>query len=63
MNSNSQTNSLMMYLIIGVDFMLINILLFFLTEYHPWFENWTPSKIRTLILLNNLALITYPFCK
>ena len=57
MNSNSQTNSLMMYLIIGVDFMLINILLFFLTEYHPWFENWTPSKIRTLILLNNLALL------
>jgi len=46
-----------MYLIIGVDFMLINILLFFLTEYHPWFENWTPSKIRTLILLNNLALL------
>ncbi len=57
MNSNSQTNSLIMYLIIGVDFMLINILLFFLTEYHPWFENWTPSKIRTLILLNNLALL------
>ncbi len=57
MNSNSQTNSLIMYLIIGVDFMLINILLFLLTEYHPWFENWTPSKIRTLILLNNLALL------
>ena len=57
MNSNSQTNSLMMYLIIGVDFMLINILLLLLTEYHPWFENWTPSKIRTLILLNNLALL------
>lgn len=57
MNSNSQTNSLMMYLIIGVDYMLINILLFLLTEYHPWFENWTPSKIRTLILLNNLALL------
>lgn len=57
MNSNSQTNSLMMYLIIGVDFMLINILLFLLTEYHPWFENWTPSKVRTLILLNNLALL------
>ena len=57
MNSNSQTNSLIMYLIIGVDFILINILLFFLTEYHPWFENWTPSKIRTLILLNNLALL------
>ena len=57
MNSNSQTNSLMMYLIIGVDFMLINILLLLLTDYHPWFENWTPSKIRTLILLNNLALL------
>lgn len=57
MNSNSQTNSLMMYLIIGVDFMLINILLLLLTDYHPWFENWTPSKVRTLILLNNLALL------
>lgn len=57
MNSNSQTNSLMMYLIIGVDFMLINILLLLLTEYHPWFDTWSPSKIRTLILLNNLALL------
>ena len=57
MNSNSQTNSLMMYLIIGVDFMLINILLLLLTDYHPWFDTWSPSKIRTLILLNNLALL------
>lgn len=57
MNSNSQTNSLMMYLIIGVDFMLINILLFLLSEYHPWLDNWTPSKVRTLFLLNNLALL------
>ena len=37
--------------------MLMNIRLVLLTEYHPWFENWTPSKIRTLILLNNLALL------
>ena len=57
MNSNSQTNSLMMYLIIGVDFMLINILLLLLTDFHPWFDTWSPSKIRTLILLNNLALL------
>ena len=57
MNSNSQTNSLIMYLIIGVDFMLINILLLLLTDYHPWFDTWSPSKIRTLILLNNLALL------
>ena len=57
MNSNSQTNSLMMYLIIGVDFMLINILLLLLTDYHPWFDTWSPSKVRTLILLNNLALL------
>ena len=57
MNSNSQTNSLIMYLIIGVDFMLINILLLLLTDYHPWFDTWSPSKVRTLILLNNLALL------
>lgn len=57
MNSNSQTNSLMMYLIIGVDFILLNILLFLLTEYHPWFARWIPSRIRTLILLSNLALL------
>ena len=57
MNSNSQTNSLIMYLIIGVDFMLINILLLLLTDFHPWFDTWSPSKVRTLILLNNLALL------
>ena len=37
--------------------MLINILLLLLTDYHPWFDTWSPSKVRTLILLNNLALL------
>ncbi len=46
-----------MYLLIAVDFIIINFLLFLLTEYHQWFQSWTPQRIRTLILLSNLGLL------
>lgn len=57
MKNNSHTNSIIQYVIIVVDFVLLNILLYLLTKYHPWFELWIPSKIRTLILLNNIGLL------
>ena len=57
MRNNTRTNSLMMYLIIVVDFLILNTLLYLLTEYHSWFQYWGSVKVRTLMLLSNLALL------
>jgi len=46
-----------MFLIVVVDFMMVNALLYFMTEYHPWFARWTPMKVRILVLLSNIGLV------
>ena len=57
MKNNTQTNIFIMLMIVVVDFLMVNALLYLLTEYHPWFARWTPMKVRTLILLSNIGLI------
>ena len=57
MRSNTQSNKIIMWMIVVIDFLLLNVLLIALTEFHPWFSNWLPYKIRTLILLNNIGLL------
>lgn len=57
MNNNTQTNIFIMMMIVVVDFLIVNALLYLLTEYHPWFARWTPMKVRTLVLLSNIGLI------
>jgi hypothetical protein len=46
-----------MFLIVVVDFMMVNALLYFMTAYHPWFARWTPMKVRILVLLSNIGLV------
>jgi len=57
MKSNSQTNRLIMLTIVFIDFVLLNILLGLLLGFHPWFARWTPFRVRTLLLLSNIALL------
>ena len=57
MKKNTQTNIFIMLMIVVVDFLMVNALLYLLTEYHPWFARWTPMRVRTLILLSNIGLI------
>ena len=57
MRNNTQTNRLIMLLIVVADFIVLNALLFVLVEYHPWFARWTPVRVRTLVLLSNIALL------
>ena len=57
MKNNSQTYVIFMLMIIAVDFILVNGLLYLMTEYHPWFARWTPARIRILILLSNAGLM------
>lgn len=57
MKNNTQTNIIIMLLIVVVDFLLVNALLHLMTEYHPWFARWTPMKVRILIILSNVGLV------
>ena len=57
MKNNTQTNIFIMLMIVVVDFLMVNALLYLLTEYHPWFARWTPMRVRTLVLLSNIGLI------
>ena len=57
MRNNTQSNQIIMWMIVVLDFLILNFLLSVLTEFHPWFAHWTGYKIRTLILLSNLGLL------
>lgn len=57
MKNNIQTNIFIMLMIVVVDFLMVNALLYLLTEYHPWFARWTPLKVRTLVVLSNIGLV------
>ncbi len=57
MKNNTQTNRLIMYMIVGVDFIILNVLLFLLVQYHPWLEQWIPIKSRLLVFVSNVALL------
>lgn len=57
MRNNTQTNIIIMLMIVVADFIIVNTLLYLMTEYHPWFARWTPMKVRILILLSNIGLI------
>jgi len=57
MNNNTQTKISIILMIVVVDFIMVNTLLYLMTEFHPWFARWTPMKVRILILLSNIGLI------
>ena len=57
MKNNTQSNNIIKLTIVAGDFLILNALLAGMTEFHPWFAHWTPYRIRTLILLSNLALV------
>ena len=63
MKNNSQTNNLIMVLIVAVDFIILNVLLYYFMEYHPWFARWAPVKVRTLVLLSNIGLLIGEYIK
>ena len=57
MTSNTRTNELIKWMIILVDFIVLNIILFSFVEWHPGFVRWGPYRIRILMLLTNLSLL------
>ena len=63
MKNNSQTNNLIIVLIVAVDFIILNVLLYYFVAYHPWFVGWAPVKVRTLVLLSNIGLLIGEYIK
>lgn len=61
MTNNSQTNRLIMFMVVGVDFVILNALLYLIKDYHPWLEEWSPIKVRILVLLSNIGLLIGEF--
>ena len=61
MTNNSQTNRLIMFMVVGVDFVILNALLYLIKDYHPWLEDWSPIKVRILVLLSNIGLLIGEF--
>ena len=57
MTKNNKSNNLIQYVVIVVDFVLLNLLLYLCTRYYPRIIDWTPSKIRLFAITLNVALL------
>lgn len=56
MRSNSQTNSIIKWVIIALDFIVMNFLIWLFAKYHPNVMTWTTDKKDIFFLACNLAL-------
>ena len=57
MTSNTQTNNLIKWLIILVDFVGLNLLVWLFTQYHPVVSGWSWEMKWAFLFGNNLALL------
>ena len=57
MTSNNQTNSLIKWIIVGVDFVVLNFLIWLFADYHPIVSRWEWEMKWVFLLGNNLALL------
>ena len=57
MRSNSHTNNIIRDVVIIVDFLLLNVLLFLCMRYYPGMESWEGAKVRMFIIVFNIALL------
>ena len=57
MRNNNQTNNMVKWAVIVVDFLLLNILLLLCAQYYPKMADWTPSKVRLFVITFNVALV------
>ena len=52
----NRTNDIIKWGIIIIDFLLLNILIFFLFIYNPLMENWEGEQRRIFMIMTNIAL-------
>ena len=58
---NNRTNAGIMWLVIGIDFVLLNVLLYLFCRFSMWTSSWNLEQLQMYILINNLALIISEF--
>ena len=57
MSSNNKTNSLIKWLVIGVDFLLLNAVMYFFRLYHPQMMAWQWETRQLFFVVCNFALL------
>lgn len=61
MTSNNRTNSLIKWLIVGVDFILLNFLVWLFVDYHFIVKEWSWEMKWVFLFCNNFALLLGEF--
>jgi putative colanic acid biosynthesis UDP-glucose lipid carrier transferase len=61
---NNQTNTIIKWVIIIGDFLVLNLLLLALQKYHPAVSSWIPAKKEVFWVVCNMAMILsqWKFC-
>lgn len=57
MTNNNQSNSLIKWSIILVDFIILNVLIYVLLLWHPMMSSWTGSYVKIYVLACNSAMM------
>ena len=57
MRTNNQTNDIIKWAVIFVDFLLLNALMILLAKYNPLMEDWHMERIRVFMIMTNIALL------
>ena len=57
MRNNNQTNELIKWSVIFLDFVVMNLLVWLFAKYHPTMIEWTSDKKNIFFLVTNLALV------
>lgn len=57
MGRNNRTNTLIMWLVVAGDFVILNLVLLVFTFLHPRMEGWTWAQIRFFMMICNVALL------
>ena len=56
MKRNNRTNDIIKWVIILIDFMILNILMLLLYKYNPLMSDWQGEKMRIFMIMTNIAL-------
>ena len=57
MKTNNTINDMIKWVVIFVDFLLLNVLMLLLAKYNPLMDNWHMERIRVFMIMTNIALL------
>lgn len=57
MRNNNNTNNLIKWMVIGIDFLILNVLVVLFLQYYPDVSNWGRTRIQVFWLMSNLGMV------